>query len=94
MLLSQISSELDDYFFDVISVTIATCLWVIISWFHRMHNDFNAEAKHSVLCCRDSTRINSSYATGILARYASNPSPQHTAYGYHVLRYIAWILDK
>ena len=40
------------------------------------------------------TRLDLSYPAGILARYASNPSPQHIEYGYHVLRYIAGSIDK
>ena len=42
-------------------------------------------------CC---TRLDLSHATGMMARYASNPSPQHIEYGHHILRYIAGTLDK
>ena len=41
-------------------------------------------------CC---TRLDLSHAAGMIARYASNPSPQHIEYGYHVLRYIAGSID-
>ena len=39
------------------------------------------------------TRPDISFSTNILARYASNPSPEHLAYADRVLRYLAGTVD-